>query len=307
MAAISIGESIGEGFGLIARRPVTVLAWGLARTVVIAGMFSTMAPFYLVLFNQMANRAATGATTPPDLTQLMSLRGAMWLMSLLAQFFGAVLYCAALRAVLFPDQKSYAYLRIGAAELFFFLLIFGGSFVLGFGIVIIAIPIAIIAGVAIGLHAIAAGVAIGVAGALAVIALMIWILCRLAMVAPMMVEDGKFHLTDAWTLTRGHAWSLLAVGLLLLVILLIIEVVVGLVGLVLGIGYLSQAVGGSEGLKSFFTRPPAEIISVLAPALVVAGLVSIPLSGAVNAIVMAPWARVYRDLRPSTDVAATFA
>lgn len=307
MGQIVIGEAIGEGFGLIARRPVTILAWGLARTVVVGGYFAAVAPFYLTILYQAAKRAAGDVTTPPDLTQMMSLQGLMWLMSLVTQFVGAVLYCAALRAVMFPEQRSYAYLRIGAAELFLFLLIFGGSFAAGIGLVIVALPVIIVAAIAFGVHAIAVGVVVAVVGGLAVLALLIWILCRLSLVAPMMVEDGKFHLTDAWALTSGQFWPLFAIGALLFVILLVIEAVVGVVVLALGFGYISQLAGGSEGLKTFFTRPPAEIMASLGPVLLVALVVSIPLYGALNAILMAPWARAYRDLRPPTDVAATFA
>ncbi len=44
MAMSSIGDALGEGFGLIRRRPLTVLAWGAVRTLFTAGVFSLMAP-----------------------------------------------------------------------------------------------------------------------------------------------------------------------------------------------------------------------------------------------------------------------
>ena len=39
MASVSIGEAVGEGFRLIIARPISVVAWGAARTAL------TPAPF----------------------------------------------------------------------------------------------------------------------------------------------------------------------------------------------------------------------------------------------------------------------
>jgi hypothetical protein len=90
-----------------------------------------------------------------------------------------------------------------------------------------------------------------------------------------------------------------------MVIVILIEAVLGAIVLALGLGFMSQLAGGLGNLQAFFTRPPAEVIAALSPALVVMALLSIPVSGGLLAIVSAPWARAYRDLAPP-NVAATF-
>jgi hypothetical protein len=111
-----------------------------------------------------------------------------------------------------------------------------------------------------------------------------------------MVEDGQFHLTDAWALTRGHVGELLLVGVLLFVILILIEVVLGAFAMAIGLAFLARAAGSLAAVHSLFARPLTEVLAVLAPGLIVIGVVAVPLFGCLWAILAAPWARAYRDL-----------
>jgi hypothetical protein len=306
MAQIAIGEAIGEGLGLIAKRPIAILAWGLARVVMAGSVFALMAPLYLTIFSQVANQAATGVATPPDVSGFAAMQGVNLLLSVVSLFVSSILYCAVYRSVLFPEKHAWAYMRLGAAELFYALFFFGAVIVLIIALFVLMIPIFLIVGVTAVAHAAAAGALFLFAGFIAIFVLMIWAICRLSMVGPMMVEDGNFHLFDAWALTRGHFWSLFMIALLIIVILIVIEVVLGVIALAVGIGWLAQVAGGAANIKSFFTRPPADVMASIAPALLVAAVFSVPVSGCLNAIMLAPWAKAYRDLRPP-DVAATFA
>ncbi|HEY5288724.1 MAG TPA: hypothetical protein VIJ59_01695 [Caulobacteraceae bacterium] len=306
MTTISIGDAIGEGFGLIRRRPLAILGWGLARVAFTAATLSLMAPFYLETFRAAAARASGGAAAaPPDLSSMMAMQGASWLSSIVGMFLGAVLSCAVWRAVLHPERRQFAYLRVGAPELFMFLLTFGFGIVLVVGLLILALPIALIAGIAFAAHAAAVGVILAVLGGFAVLALLVWAFCRFSLVGPMMVQDGKFHLGDAWALTKGHAGTLFAVAILLIVILVALEMVIAAIGLAVGVAFLGQAAGGLSHVQTFFAQPPEQLLASVTPALIVVGLVSIPVTGAFLAILSAPWARIYRDLA-QPDVAATF-
>jgi hypothetical protein len=307
MGQIAVGEAIGEGFGLIARRPVTILAWGLARVIIAGAAFAVTAPLYMALFGQIAAQAASGVSTPPNLAGLQALQGANFLLSLVGLFVGSVLYCAVYRSVLFPDRSAWAFLRLGTAELFYFLFFVGGVIAMIVGMVVLFIPLLIVVGISAATHAPAIGALFMVFGFLGILFLVIWALCRLSMVGPMMVEDSQFHLADAWALTRGHFWPLFVIAVLLIVILIVIEVVLGVIALAVGFGWLAQQAGGATNIRGFFLRPPGEIMSALAPALMIGAVFSIPVSGCLMAILVAPWARAYRDLRPPTDVAATFA
>jgi hypothetical protein len=308
MTSISIGEAVGEGFRLIIKRPVSVLAWGAARTALSAGAFSLMAPFIVPFYAQSLNRmanptAAAAPPAPPDLSQMMAMQGASWLINLGSMVLGAVLYCAIARAVLFPERRAWAYMRLGIPELFLFLLFFGATIVMIIGLVVTIIPIALVAGIAIAAHAGFVAVIAMFVGFIAVIAVLLWLFTRFSLLGAMMVQDGKFHFADAWALTRGRFWSLFLLGMLLVVILIVLEAVIGVVALAIGFGVAGPAIGD---FKTFLQRPPAEILSSLIPALILLGVLFIPIQGALYAILIAPWARVYRDLA-QPDVAATFA
>jgi hypothetical protein len=305
MSDISIGEVVGEGFRLIVKRPVSVLTWGAVRTALSALGISLLAPFWLQTMNRISTQAAAGgaAAPPPDLSQMLAVEGASWLVNFGSMVLGAVLYCAIARAVLFPERRAWAYMRIGAPEIFLFLLMFGATIVLGIGVFVAVFPIAIMVGIAVAAHAAVLGVLFGILGGLAAIGVLVWLFTRFSLLGAMMVQDGKFHFQDAWALTRGRFWSLFLLGLLLVVIVLVLQVLVGVVAVAIGFGVV-----GASGLdlKTLFQRPPAEIMAAVTPALILLGLIYIPIQGALYAIIVAPWARVYRELA-QPDVAATFA
>jgi hypothetical protein len=227
---------------------------------------------------------------------MMALQSANLVLSIVGGFVGAMLSCAVFRAVLKPEEGRLAYLRLGAAEVFLFLLTFGLAILFIVAMLVTVIPLVMVVVIASVVHAGGVAVTIAVAGGLALLALLIFVLLRLSVAGPMMVEDGQFHLTDAWALTRGHISELLLVGISLFVILFLIEVVLGAFALAIGLAFLAQAAGSLAAIHILFARPPAEVFAILAPGLVVIGLVAVPLFGCLWAILAAPWARAYRDL-----------
>jgi len=308
MANVSIGEAVGEGFRLIVKRPVSVLTWGAARTMLSVGAFSLLAPFiapfYIQSFNRMANPGGAAALpTPPDLSQMMAMQGVSWLINFGSMVLGAVLYCAIIRAVLFPEKRAWAYMRLGLPELFLFLLLFGAAIVMFIGLFVTILPLALLAGISFAAHAPFVGVIVIFAGFIAVFALLLWLFTRFSLLGAMMVQDGKFHFGDAWALTRGRFWSLFLLGVLLVVILLVLEVVIGVAALAIGFGVAGPAIGD---FKTFIQRPPAEILASLTPAFILLAVLFVPVQGALYAILVAPWAIVYREIA-QPDVAATFA
>ena len=79
----------------------------------------------------------------------------------------------------------------------------------------------------------------------------------------MMVDDGKFHLTEAWALTRGKVASLFAMALVVFLILAAAELVIGLILAAIGMGVLSSMAGGLSGLPApSSSRPPAAVRQV---------------------------------------------
>lgn len=309
MAEISIGRAVGEGFDLVRQKPLLILAWGAIQVAVSALSFMVFAPFFISGFSQAFHTAATPGA-PPDpamVQQLMRAQSISYLIDLISLCVATVINCAVFRSVLHPEQSRFAYLRVGAAEgllLLTQICLFFGFFI---GVMVAMIPVFIVIGVLAAMHAAAAAVIIAIAGGVAAVVGVIYLALRLSLIGPMTVDDGRLHLTDAWALTRGRVASLLAVALVLLLALLAIEIVVGLVLIALGMGMLSSLAGGFSHLQTFFQQPASQILSRAAPMLIVIGLIYVPLTGGIVAIVAAPWARAYRDLRPAGDISETFA
>jgi hypothetical protein len=312
MAEISIGEAIGEGFGLIRRAPLAVLVWGLPNLAFLITYFALVGAMYAPIFAQAMQAAAAGAgatptpVTPAQLSGIFALQGVSLLLQLVGGVIASVTMCAVWRAVVTPEKKAFAYLRLGIAEILFFCFYFGGTIVFVIAMFIVIAILAVAVAITFAAHAAAIGVIIAIVGGLLAFAASIWVLCRICLVGPMIVSDGRFHLFDAWALTRGRAGTLFLMTLLVFLIVMIVETVFGLVMLVAGFTTLSISAGGIGQLAGVFQHPTPQLLALALPALLVMGLIWIPFAGCMMAVTYAPYARVYRTLAPGSE-AAVFA
>jgi len=304
MAQISVGAAIGAGFGLIGRRPLSVLVWGLVPTLLQLVALAMLAPMYLGMIGAMA---AGGTPTQSMMTpQYAQMQGLVQLLNLVQFFVSAVVYCAVFRAVVHPEQSAFAYLRVGLAELFLALLILGAFIVMFIAMLVIMIPVGILfAVVAVASHG--AGIGFAIVIPIVILALFVAILVfglRFSLVGPMLVDDGKFHLFESWTLTRGRLGSLLLLALGLFGLFLAIDIVI-LILLVAIAAAVVTAAGGMARVGTLLQHSPQALLSGAWPFLIVYGIVAIPAAGCALAIAAAPFARVYLDLK--SDAAEAFA
>ena len=167
-------------------------------------------------------------------------------MSLISLLVSAVLYCAVFRAIIHPQEGRFAYLRVGAPELFLVVLAIAAGFVLFFAVIVGALLVGLIAAALTVMHAaVGAVILAALAGVAAAIAI-IWLALRFSMVGPMTVSEGKFRLFESWTLTRGHAGVLFVMALCIFAILIVAQMLVGGVLMVAGVTVLSSAAGGTR-------------------------------------------------------------
>jgi hypothetical protein len=307
MAGVSIGDAIGAGFVLIRRQPLVVATWGLAGFVTAVASWGVLGSFYAGVIGEMMSRGAAfnPMASPTFLEQAPRMQGASFLLSLFGGFIDCVVYCAVFRSIIHPEQKRFAYLRIGAAELFTLVMVIAGYIAFLISLVVPFLIIGIIVGGLVVAHAVAGGVIVAILGGAALVVVLLYVLLRFSLIVPMMVSDGKFHFADAWRLTKSHVGALLAISVAVVAIVLVAEIIIGLVLLALGLGYLSSVAGGPSHLQGFFGRPPSEILASAAPLLLILGVLSIPLTGCSFAVTGGPWARAYRDLS-GPDLADTF-
>jgi hypothetical protein len=122
----------------------------------------------------------------------------------------------------------------------------------------------------------------------------------------MLVDEGRLQPTEAWKLTKGKVGGLLAIALLLVLIIMVSELVLVIALGAIGLGALAAMVGGLHNLPAM-AHDPAGLIAKLLPLIMGGAILFIPIAGCLSAVVNAPWARAYRDLKPKGDIAATFA
>lgn len=312
MAKFSVGGAATAGFGVIGRAPLAVLAWGVLILVMLvgpmAGLMWGLIPQFVEFFKSMPDPASTtpAATDPAMMARMMQLQTSMMGVNAISWVGGtlvnAVVAGAVFRAVLQPDQKRWAYLRLGKAELWLavvtlvqgvlFMMAYFAVFFIGFILFLIVYLVGSAAGEGGKL----------IAGLLVVLVMLgafgtlIWAVLRLSMAGPMSFVESKFLLFESWTFTRGQSWRLLGMALILVAILLGLELVVYAI---LGVA----AFGAWGGIKTMVEAMQGQPLETWLHALweiAAIGVVVLSfLSAVAMALVFAPWAKAYQALAAS--------
>lgn len=295
------------GFGVIGRNPLAVLVWavflGLVGLLPALGLMGGM----LASIAQIAEAAQRGVEPTPEMIMPMigSAIGLIPVLMLTGLIVRMVLTGAIFRAVLFPQEKSWFYLRLGARELWLGLLfIVVGIIVFALTMIMMAVlvPLAVMGGphddpmVKLALMRLAM---------LPVYGVMAFLFVRFCLAFPMTFAESKFRLVESWTMTRGNSWRILLVGLILVALMIIAELVVGLLVVicviaVIGAGAMS---GGwnEERITAFFNQDPGVWMHALLPWIVGGAIVGSLLATVVAVIFTAPWAEAYRQLRATPE------
>jgi hypothetical protein len=303
MAHLSVGDAAGAGFKLIGGKPLSVFAWGLFAIVlgvlpVMAMMGTSMTPFM-----DMVRDMKLHPGVQPSHEQMMHMYGNMMFVNPLARLASLVvktmLAAAVFRAVLEPRKNAFAYLRISMQEVWILLVSIVEMILVGVGVVVALIVCGLIVGVvASSATKMAAGLTGVVLAVICVVAL-IWVLLRLSMATPMSFEERGFRLFESWKITRGHAFGLFLLALLIGVILLLLELAaLVVIGIPMMLIFHPHAMG-PEAIQAFMKQPPQMMLQTVGPVIVVCVLVFSFVIGALQAIVLAPWATAYRMLRPA--------
>jgi hypothetical protein len=301
MASFNIEDAAFVGPGLIARKPLAVIAWS-----------SIWATFFLVLTAPFAGIMASFITLDMksqghlDPDKALPLAGALFAWALLlwigTLLVGAMVQSAVIRAVLKPDDSSMAYLRFGREETFVLSVNFVKSLIL--------LAISVVAGAGVGIVEVMLGGAGPGAvlttrfiGDLVVIGVTTWVNLRFATAAAMSFDQKHFRLFEAWTLTRGLDGRLIAVLAIVAMMTAATWLVAACVWL--GGGILIQS-GGSHvsDVHDLLAMDPGQWGPVLAPYLALAAVVSLVAGTLITPIALAPWAHIYQVLNAPAEVEA---
>ena len=313
MATFSMGEALGAGFGLIAKKPLSVLTWGVAYLILglgpVVALFVLMAPDFLAFIHDAEAATAAGATWgaaphfPAEAfwrfqSRIMMFQPVVFLTTLAAR---AMLTGAVFRAVLEPKNRGLAYLRLGMRELWLALLILAAGILLVLLMVALAgVTAAVCIAIVAALKAAhAAAVWSGLVVAVCIVAaavVFIHVCLRFSMAGPMTFAAGEFRLFESWAVTKGQTLKLFGLGLVLMVVVIAVTMVVQALVVALSFGALGLTSLNHGAIENFFRHPPQNWVSLVAPWVAGGAVLAAFLTAAFAAIMMAPWAVVYRSL-----------
>jgi hypothetical protein len=298
MAGFSASTAILSGFRLVGRHPGVVLVWGLAYVLValvpLLVLFWGDLPTLLGLYAKIMQSLMAGvapAANDPDLARQQGLLAAFEFSQLgLNLLAGTLVSCAVYRAVLEPERKAFAYLRVGLQELWVI------ASMLALVVVLVAVLIASSAAVGLVGQAVGAGAWIGglilFLTSCGAIALVIWVALRLSLAAPMSFAERRFRLTEAWPLTHGQGWRLFGVALGLASMILLIQMVLATLSQVMGLG---SSLARIDDLRAFLANPAADLAH-MGPSLAGLALMQVLVSALSFTLWAAPFAEIYREL-----------
>lgn len=278
---LDIADVAFQGFRLVWKKPLVVLAWALAYTL---GLVVVIVGAGLMLY-----LGAPDASTP--FANPLTAAGGIVFFVVGFLLLSSMLLCAAYRAVLRPDAGAFAYLRLSMTELRMSLLLLA--------LVIIAFIVALIMSLILGIFL---GMALGggeggpLIASLIAWAVIAFLSVRFSLTGVVNFAEGRFGLVESWEITRGNFWRLFAVYLILIVYFIVIS----LLGSFLG-GVIQAALGAPNPWAALMSPAAAPASGEVSPVdQLTGGLAAMAINillAAINTMVLyAPHAAAYRAL-----------
>lgn len=303
--AFSATDAAFEGFRVVRRTPMTLVWWSLFYLVFLVLIFVLAGGSVVALMNVAESLRGNPNPSPEELQPMFAAYGVIFAVVLpLSIVASAVLYGAANRAVLRPEENRFGYLRFGMDEVRLFVV----SLVLTLlAILVFGLLAAVVGGVAGGVGAGVsgpAGVIAGVIGFIAFFCVVIWLSVRLSLAAPITFAERRIAIFDSWGLTKGRFWPLFGMAL----IAVAMSIVVSLLAQLVFTG-LALAVGGFGQLTTMEEFDLNLILTTMLPAAVLY-LIFMAVSSALQmSILYCPFAAAYRDIKGVSNpaTAETFA
>lgn len=311
MPKLDVVKAAFAGFGVIGRNPVAVLVWGLVILILGVAPILGLVGGFISSIVQLAAVENAGAEPTPE--QIMPLLGSIFAMLPVLMLTGLVLRTvltgAVFRAVLFPEDRGWFYLRVGSRELWLALLIVVFSvliFIVYLAMSMVSFPFMLLAGMGgAGMNPDDPAAAMGFSLAIIPIYLLmmgvfVFLFVRFGLAFPMTFAESKFRLFESWTLTKGNSWRLVLVILLLIAMAIGLEIVAWILIMVIAIGVAGAGAASGwneERFEAFFAQDPSAIIGSVGPWIALGVVVACILGALITTLFTAPWAEAYRQLR----------
>jgi len=299
--AFSGSDAAFEGFRLVRRNPMALVAWTLLYAVVsLASLFALSTA--IGPMTEWAERMETLESQSPSATpeqvleafqglgQVMLSLG--WLIPV-SLAVTAMLMAAVARGVLNPRAGGFGYLRLGMDELRVFVVTLVLGILLFCAWVAVTVVVGVLAGIAGATGANWLWLFVVLAG-LAGVAAIIWLAVRLSLAVPITVAENKFAFFESFAVTRGQFWSLLGMAVIAFVMVLVISLLSWVITLPLG-----MMVGGDAW--SFGSGRDAEAVAaaldVTNPWVIASAIAEAVVYALTVGVMYAPFAAAYRDIK----------
>lgn len=289
--AFSASDAAFEGFRIVRRDPLAMLAWALLYIVTFALAFALVGGSMIALAQQAE---ALKGVADPSMEELAPLFGGYMLVFAvvgpLSILVSTVLTAAIVRAVLEPGARRFGFMRIGMDELRLF-----GVYVVLFALVCVYyLVVAVVCGV-LGAMAAASNqpwlfIPIFLVAIAAILGL-IWLSVRFSLVAPIVVAEKRIAIFDSFKMTKGRFWPLFGMAILAGVM----SLVVSLLGMVIGLPFQLGLAGPFAQIKAGQAMLP--ILMQSAPLVLGWALVNAVVSALQLAVLYAPFSAAYRDIK----------
>lgn len=215
---VTVGSILSGTFGFVRDNVRAVLVW--SGILFVASLISL--PLMQPIYAQQLAAVQPGVPASPHI-------GVFGLLVPIFLLVFVILWAAAYRAVLFPEQQRFFYLRVGMDEL----RLLGTMLILVVGGIVLTLLFGLVLGLAVGLIAIALGAAGSALISFLTFVLFVggWIFLgvRLSLAGPLTILQRKVIIGPSWRATRGNFWRLFGAYL---VIILLLTIVYGVVAFV---------------------------------------------------------------------------
>lgn len=291
----SVGKAIGDAFGLIRSRPVSVFVWGL---LLVGPMLAITAIMFPMLASLPVAETQTEEDMGPVMAQMMQFQLWSALLQLVQMLSMAVIYAAIFRAILRPAERSWFSLRLGMDEVRIAVV----GLAIGVGIYILAI-LMVLVGVMLGfaVHSLVQPswpfITLMILGFLGVF---FWLLARTSLMAPASLMRRDFAFVEGWKLAKGQSLRLFGMMVLIVLIVLMIELVILVIGFAL---FAALNAGGLANFERAMEDSHPQVLGDVLPSLATAwpwlvggGLVASFFYGIFFVLTAAPYASACKQL-----------
>lgn len=296
--AFSATDAAFEGFRLVRRNPLAVVAWALLYAVLtLVALFAmSRAIDPLIAWSEQAEAMESGSPSPAEVAEMFQAFGAIllniaWLLPL-AMVIGAMLSAAVARGVLNPRAGGFGWLRLGMDEMRVLVVTLVLSLLMSVLAAVVFVGVGVIGGFATASGE-GWGWLVAVLAGLAGVCLLVWLAVRLSLAVPITVAEKRMAFFDSFALTRGRFWPLLGMAIIAGVMVLIISFLSSIVTMPLSLmsGLEGWSFGGHDDPEAVRAA-----LDVSNPWVIASALVEAIVNALTVGVLYAPFAAAYRGI-----------